>query len=88
MTRGEVSGALQALNATNTRDRRAALRKVLAPRMAAPAVERVIADLKSYPEWNARMDLEEGVVTAPAASLPADPAPPKAKAKPKAKRGA
>jgi hypothetical protein len=59
MTRAEVSGAILALNATNTKNRAAVLRPILAAKLGPKAVERVLADLKSYPEWAARMDLEE-----------------------------
>lgn len=75
MTRGEISDALQALNATNTKDRAAAIRAMFLPKYAPHLVERVVADLKSYPEWAARMDLEDGVTAIPPSSAPADPAP-------------
>lgn len=71
MTRAEISGALQVLNAGNTKNRGSAIKAMLAPKFAPKVVDRILADLKSYPEWAARMDLEEATPATGAA--PADP---------------
>lgn len=76
MTRAEISGALQALNAQNVRNRAQALQPMLAAKMAPAAVNRILADLKSYPEWSARLDLEDNE-TAPLGTKMADPGPKK-----------
>lgn len=87
MTRAEISGALQVLNANGTRNRAKAVQAMLSPKFAAPVVNRILADLKSYPEWAARLDLEDAEVPRAAASAPADPKPPAAKPKKKGKGG-
>lgn len=89
MTRAEIAGALQMLNSQGTRNRAVALRKMLEPKFHTAVVNRIIADLKSYAEWSARLDLEDDETTAlgAAASKSADPRPPKEKRGAKGKGG-
>ena len=58
VTRADIQGALKLLNATNTKDRKAALTKMLSAEHGAKDVRKALADLETYPEWAARMDLE------------------------------
>jgi len=58
VTRADITGALKVLNATDTKNRKAALTAMLAKEHSPAQVEKAMADLPSYPEWAARMDLE------------------------------
>ncbi len=58
VTRGDIAGALKVLNATNTPDRKGALRAMLTKEHAPKDVEKALSDLGTYPAWGERMDLE------------------------------
>jgi hypothetical protein len=60
VTRADIQGALKVLNATGTKNRRAALTAMLTKEHSPAQVTKALADLESYPEWSARLDLEEG----------------------------
>lgn len=71
ITRADISGALKVLNATNTKNRRAAIETMMLKEHTALQVARALDDLPSYPDWQARLDLEtvissgaEGAVSA------------------------
>ena len=59
VTRADIQGALKVLNATETKGRKAALKAMLGKEHSPAQVTKALADLDSYPEWAARMDLEE-----------------------------
>ena len=58
VTRADIQGALKLLNAMNTKSRKLALTAMLSKEHSPKDVKKALADLASYPEWTARMDLE------------------------------
>ncbi len=58
ITRADISGALKVLNANEIKDRKSHLEKMLSGAHSPKDVAKVISDLKTYPEWSARLDLE------------------------------
>lgn len=63
VTRADIQGALKVLNANDMKNRRAALTVMLEKEHAPRDVKKALADLDTYPEWTARMDLEEPAPT-------------------------
>lgn len=59
ITRADIAGALKVLNANGIKDRRKHLTAMLTVEHPVKSVSKALADLPSYPEWQARMDLEE-----------------------------
>lgn len=84
ITRADIAGALKVLNANEIKDRKKHLHAMLLKEHPLKAVTKVLADLQTYPEWSARMDLE-AVVPAPSEAVAAPLARPRPKAKPKKK---
>lgn len=58
VTRADMRGALKVLNATNTQGRREALTAMLGKEHSPKDVKKALADIESYPEWAARLDLD------------------------------
>lgn len=59
ITRADITGALKLLNANNLKDRRAHLKKMLEVQHTPKDVAKALADLESYPDWAARLDLDK-----------------------------
>lgn len=82
ITRADIAGALKVLNSNGIKDRKKHLHSMLAAEHPIKAVEKVLTDLNSYPEWSARMDLE--IVEPSSAEAVAAPL---ARPRPKKKKG-
>ena len=71
ITRADISGALKLLNANEIKDRKKHLHAMLIKEHPPKAVDKVLSDLQTYPEWSARLDLE--VVATAASEVVATP---------------
>lgn len=85
ITRADMCGALKVLNASGIKDRKKHLHAMLVAEHPVKEVAKVLADLTSYPEWSARLDLE-AVEPLPSEAVAAPLARPRPKSKPKNKK--
>ena len=58
ITRADITGALKLIHANDLMDRKRHLVKMLTKEHTTKDVNKVLADLESYPDWEARRDLD------------------------------
>ena len=77
ITRADIQGALKVLNATNTKDRRSAIKAMVRAEHTPNDVDKILSDLVSYAGWGARIDLEPKAPSADALPPETPPSAPK-----------